>query len=92
MADEKKSLSRNDAIFIYAAIKHLSTTGNQNKIKIYKTLYELGQRTNEVRKNTPLHENTLHHPTCNTILRRSQWVYIEGNIFIYLLHVKWSNF
>ena len=24
--------------FIYAALKHLTTTENQNKIKIYKTL------------------------------------------------------
>ena len=38
MADEKKSLPRNDTIFIYAASKHQSTIENQNKIKIYKTL------------------------------------------------------
>ena len=38
MVDEKKSLPRNDAIFIYAALKHQSTNENQNKIKIYKTL------------------------------------------------------
>ena len=38
MADEKKSLTRNDVIFLYAASKHLSTTENQNKIKIYRTL------------------------------------------------------
>ena len=34
MADEKKSLPRNDAIFRYAALKHLSMTENQKKIKI----------------------------------------------------------
>ena len=51
MADEKKSLPRNDAIFIYAALKHLSTIEYQNKIKIYKTLQELGQKTNEVLEN-----------------------------------------
>ena len=49
----KKSLLRNDTIFIYAALKHQSTTENQNKIKIYKTPQELGQKTNEVRENTP---------------------------------------
>ena len=38
MADKKKSLPRNDAIFIYAALKHQSTNENQNKMKIYKTL------------------------------------------------------
>ena len=37
MADEKKSLPRNEAVFI-AALKHQTTTENQNKIKIYKTL------------------------------------------------------
>ena len=55
MAGEKKKLSRNDAIFLYAALKHLSTTENQNKIQIYK-----------VRENTPcpgLRENTLHQST-----------------------------
>ena len=34
---------------MYAALKHLSTAENQNKMKIYKTL---GQETNEMRKNT----------------------------------------
>ena len=53
MADEKKSLPRNDAIFIYAALKHLSTIKFQNKIKIYRTLQELGQKTNEVLENIP---------------------------------------
>ena len=53
MGDEKKSLPRNGAIFMYAALKHQSTTENQYKIKIYKTLEELGQKTNEVRENTP---------------------------------------
>ena len=62
MADEKESLQRNDAIFIYAQLKHLSTTENQNKIKNYKTLKELGQKTKVVRGKYPLRENTLHHP------------------------------
>ena len=63
MADEKKSLPRNKAIFIYTALKHQSTTENQNKIKIYKTLQELGQKTNEVCENTPcakIPSTTLH--------------------------------
>ena len=43
MADKKK----------FAALKHQSTTEYQNKIKINKTLQELGQKTNEVWENTP---------------------------------------
>ena len=34
----KKSLTRNEEIFLYAALKHLSTTENQNKINISRTL------------------------------------------------------
>ena len=39
--------------FYIRCIKHQSTNENQNKMKIYKTLWELGQKTNEVRENTP---------------------------------------
>ena len=55
MANEKKSLPRNDTFFRYAALslKHLSTTENQKKIKIYKTLQEPGQKTHKVCENTP---------------------------------------
>ena len=49
----KKSFTGNDGIFIYAALKHLLTAENLNKMKIYKTLEELGEETNEVRKNNP---------------------------------------
>ena len=56
MADEKSFDAKRHNFYtdrVYAALKHQSTTENQNQIKIYKTLQELGQKTNEVRENTP---------------------------------------
>ena len=58
---------------VYAALKHQSTNENQNKKFFYKTLQELRQKTNEVRKKYPLRKNTLHHPTGVRIYSKSHF-------------------
>ena len=70
MADEKKSLMQNDTIFIYAALKHLPTAKNQNKMKISKTLQvknqRMGIKQTSCAKTPPAQEypraSALHHP------------------------------
>ena len=63
MADEKKSLQRDDAIFIYAALIHQSTNENQNNFFFSQNPLRTRAKNIQGARKYPLRENTLHHPS-----------------------------
>ena len=66
MADEKKSLPRNDAIFI-DPIRCIKTPVNDRKSKQDKNLQNPSRtraKNKRAARKYPLRANTLHHPNC----------------------------